>query len=61
MPCRAVLQGFVHPKWVEGELLLLTPSNPMTHGAELGFVYNMDGVKRFLILFSRIDLDELNL
>ncbi|GAB4812968.1 hypothetical protein N2152v2_000014 [Parachlorella kessleri] len=58
---RVAQEGFVHPKWVEGELLLLTPSNPMTHGAELGFVYNMDGVKRFLILFSRIDLDELNL
>ncbi len=44
-------------RWVEGELLQFTANNPLTRGAELGFVWVLAGEKRFVILLNRIDLD----
>ena len=45
-------------RWVEGELLQFG-SNPMIQpGAELGFVWCVPNERRYLILLSRIDLDD---
>jgi len=52
-------EGYKHPKWVDGELLQLSKSNPLTKGAELGFVFALDGLRRYLILFAKLDLDEI--
>ncbi|KAK9809054.1 hypothetical protein WJX72_008588 [[Myrmecia] bisecta] len=54
---RVAAPGFRDPKWVEGELLQFTANNPLTRGAELGFVWVLAGEKRFVILLNRIDLD----
>ncbi len=55
-------KGFTQPRWVEGELLVFTTKgnlgNPVTAGAELGFVWSVPGEKRFLILLNRIDLSK---
>lgn len=54
---RVAQKGFTQPRWVEGELLVFTTKgNPVTAGAELGFVWSVPGEKRFLILLNRIDL-----
>ena len=45
-------------RWVEGELLHFGSNNPMIHGAELGFVWCVPNERRYLILLSRIDLDD---
>lgn len=45
-------------RWVEGELLHFSGSNPVTKGAELGFVWVVPHERRYLILLSRIDLDD---
>ncbi len=50
---------FKNPRWVEGELLQFSSNNPMTRGAEMGFVWAVPGEKRFLILLNHIDLSEL--
>ena len=34
-------------------------NNPIAAGAQLGFTFNMDASNRFLILFSRLDLEGL--
>ena len=52
-------EGYKHAKWVDGELLQLSKSNPLTKGAELGFVFALDGLRRYLILFAKLDLDEI--
>lgn len=52
---RVAREGYSSPKWVDGELLTLTKSNSMTRGAEVGFVFNVDASKKFLLLFERID------
>lgn len=56
---RVAREGFANPKWVDGELLQLSPNNPLTRGSDLGFVFAMDGLRRFLILFGRCNLSEL--
>ncbi len=45
-------------RWVEGELLQFAGNNPVTKGAELGFVWVVPHERRYLILLSRIDLDD---
>lgn len=52
-------EGYKNAKWVDGELLQLSRSNPLTKGAELGFVFALDGLRRYLILFAKLDLDEI--
>jgi hypothetical protein len=45
---------------VEGELLVFNSSgssSSVVNGAQLGFVWNVPGEKRFLILLNRISLD----
>lgn len=50
-------KGFSQPKWVEGELLVFNAKgNPLTAGAELGFVWAIPNEKRFLILLNRVEL-----
>mmetsp|Transcript_37767 Transcript_37767/g.84208 ORF Transcript_37767/g.84208 Transcript_37767/m.84208 type:complete len:920 (+) Transcript_37767:152-2911(+) len=56
---RVAQKGFTQPRWVEGELLVFNAKgNPVTGGAELGFVWAVPGEKRFLILLNRVDLRE---
>jgi hypothetical protein len=43
---------------VEGELLEFGGANPLTRGAELGFVWVVPQERRYLILLSRIQLDD---
>lgn len=57
---RVAREGYSSPKWVDGELLALTKSNPITRGAELGFVFNVDSSKKFLLLFERIPFEFLD-
>lgn len=57
---RVAREGYSSPKWVEGELLALTKSNPITRGAELGFVFHVDSSKKFLLLFERIPFEFLD-
>ncbi len=45
-------------RWVEGELLEFGGANPLTRGAELGFVWVVPQERRYLILLSRIQLDD---
>jgi hypothetical protein len=56
---RVAREGYAHAKWVDGELLTFSAGNPLTRGAELGFVYNMDSARRFLLLFTKVRLEEL--
>lgn len=56
---RVAQEGFRNPKMVSGDLLTLTASNPLLPGATLGFVFNMDDGRKFLVLFSKLDLDSL--
>lgn len=51
---RVAREGFKSAKWVDGELLVLTKSNSITRGAELGFVFNVDASRKFLLLFENI-------
>lgn len=55
---RVAQKGFSQPRWVDGELLVFNnpKSNPLTAGAQLGFVWAVPGEKRFLILLNRMDL-----
>lgn len=56
---RVAMPGYKSPRWVEGELLVFTVgASPLTSGAELGFVWNVPGEKRFLILLNKLDLQE---
>ncbi|CAL8470008.1 g9550 [Coccomyxa elongata] len=55
---RVAHKGFRDARWVEGELLHFSGSNPVTKGAELGFVWVVPHERRYLILLSRIDLDD---
>eukprot|EP00890_Picochlorum_soloecismus_P005066 jgi/Picsp_1/5560/NSC_02919-R1_protein executer chloroplastic-like len=57
---RVAREGYSSPKWVEGEFLALTKSNPITRGAELGFVFHVDSSKKFLLLFERIPFEFLD-
>ena len=52
---RVAREGYSSPKWVDGELLTLTKSNPITRGAEIGFVFQVDQSRKFLLLFERVD------
>ena len=56
---RVAQDGYTNAKWVEGELLQFSAGAPLTRGAELGFVFSMDGMRRFLVLFTRVNLDDL--
>eukprot|EP01023_Acetabularia_acetabulum_P030709 TRINITY_DN28913_c0_g2_i1.p1 TRINITY_DN28913_c0_g2~~TRINITY_DN28913_c0_g2_i1.p1 ORF type:complete len:412 (-),score=79.62 TRINITY_DN28913_c0_g2_i1:728-1963(-) len=50
--------GFQNPRWVEGELLIFNGGyKPMIGVAELGVLYSAPGLKNFLILLHRLDLD----
>ena len=54
---RAARPGFTDPQWVDGELLVLDGgAKDVTNGAELGFVWEVPGEKRFLILLGRVRL-----
>jgi hypothetical protein len=54
---RAARPGFADPQWVDGELLVLDGgAKDITNGAELGFVWEVPGEKRFLILLGRVRL-----
>lgn len=54
---RVAQRGFAQPRWVEGELLVFgSKGNALTAGAQLGFVWEVPGEKRFLILLNRVDL-----
>lgn len=52
-------EGFSSPKWVDGELLTFSASNPVMRGAELGFVFDVDSQRKFLLLFTKVKLDAL--
>jgi hypothetical protein len=56
---RIASPGFTNQRWVEGELLVFNSSgsSSVVNGAQLGFVWNVPGEKRFLILLNRISLD----
>lgn len=56
---RVAQKGNVAPRWVDGELLTFRSSNPVSNGAELGFVFVVPGERRFLILLNKIDLNGL--
>lgn len=56
---RVAREGYSAAKWVEGELLTFSASNPMTRGAELGFVFNIDAARKYLLLFTKVKLDKL--
>lgn len=56
---RVAKEGYASAKWVEGELLTFSAVNPLTRGAELGFVYNMDASRRYLLLFTKVDMDRV--
>lgn len=49
--------GFSKPRWVDGELLVFSSGSPIADGAELGFIWNVPGERKFLILLNKIDLD----
>jgi hypothetical protein len=55
---RVAAKGFSNPRWVEGELLQFTGNSLVTRGAQMGFVWVVPGERRYLILLSRIDLEE---
>ena len=44
-------------RWVPGELLQFGGAHPVLRGAELGFLWAAPGEQRYLILFSRINLE----
>ncbi|KAF6264092.1 hypothetical protein COO60DRAFT_1624422 [Scenedesmus sp. NREL 46B-D3] len=56
---RIASPGFTNKRWVKGELLVFGGGggSGVTNGAQLGFVWNVPGEKRFLILLNRISLD----
>ncbi|XP_024528327.1 protein EXECUTER 2, chloroplastic isoform X1 [Selaginella moellendorffii] len=52
--------GFKHPKWTDGELVLLDGrTTGPTNGARLGFVFYLPD-HHFLILFDRLNLEKLS-
>mmetsp|Transcript_6744 Transcript_6744/g.11480 ORF Transcript_6744/g.11480 Transcript_6744/m.11480 type:complete len:863 (-) Transcript_6744:436-3024(-) len=53
---RIAEKGFQDAKWCGGELLVFSPRSPLTAGAELGFVFNVPGERRFLILLDKLNL-----
>lgn len=45
---------------MDGELLTFSGSNPVSGGAQLGFVYNMGSDNhRFLLFFTKVNLDAM--
>ena len=56
---RVAREGYSAAKWVDGELLTFSAANPMTRGAELGFVFNIDAARKYLLLFTKVKLDKL--
>lgn len=52
-------EGYSNAKWVDGELLTFSAANPITRGAELGFVYEVDSQHKFVLLFTKVDLEKL--
>eukprot|EP00887_Chlorella_sp_A99_P003539 scaffold7.g3539.t1 len=56
---RVAQMGFQRPTWVDGELLVFAANNAVWGGAELGFAFHVDSGNRFLILFSRLYLEDL--
>ena len=56
---RVAKPGFTEESWVEGELLVLDgQGGQLTGGAELGFVWAIPGERRFLILFTKLQLPD---
>jgi hypothetical protein len=56
---RVAREGYAAAKWVDGELLTFSAANPMTRGAELGFVFNIDASRKYLLLFTKVKLNEI--
>jgi len=56
---RVAREGYAAAKWVEGELLTFSAANPVMRGAELGFVFDMDSSRKYLLLFTKVKLDDL--
>jgi hypothetical protein len=56
---RVAREGYSAAKWVDGELLTFSAANPMTRGAELGFVFNIDASRKYLLLFTKVKLDKI--
>lgn len=56
---RVAREGYSAAKWVDGELLTFSAANPMTRGAELGFVFNIDANRKYLLLFTKVKLDKI--
>ncbi|KAG7673058.1 hypothetical protein Ndes2526B_g05371 [Nannochloris sp. 'desiccata'] len=56
---RVAREGYSAAKWVDGELLTFSAANPMTRGAELGFVFNIDANRKYLLLFTKVRLDKI--
>ena len=56
---RVAREGYSAAKWVDGELLTFSATNPMTRGAELGFVFNIDANRKYLLLFTKVRLDTI--
>ena len=56
---RVAREGYSAAKWVDGELLTFAASNPIARGAELGFVFNIDASRKYLLLFTKVKLDEI--
>ena len=50
-------EGAGNARWVPSEMLVFNNLSPMTFGAQLGFVWNVPGERRFLILLHRVDLE----
>ena len=55
---RVAARGFGNPKWVDGELLLLGGGATAVRDAQLGFLWNIPHERRYLILLSRLELDD---
>jgi hypothetical protein len=57
--CKGVEMSFWwRCRWVDGELLQFSANGYITKGAEMGFVWVVPNERRYLILLSRIELDD---